>query len=76
MAERLPAKVQRAKQALVRQLATEPGFVGAGVAKGASGEYEIVVMVMEDASPVVTKVPANWQGIRVRTKVGGVPRKF
>ncbi len=76
MAARLPARVQRAKQALVRRLATEPGFVGAGVARSAAGQYEIIVMVMEDASPVVTKVPANWQGIRVRTRVGGIPRKF
>jgi len=76
MATRLPAKVQRARQTLVRRLAAEPGFVGAGIARDASGAYEIVVMVMGEASPVVTKVPEQWQGIRVRTRVGGVPRKF
>jgi hypothetical protein len=76
MAERLPVKVQRAKQALVRRLATVPGFVGAGVAKRRSGRYEIVVLMVDQTSPVRTKVPETVQGIRVRTQVSGVPKKF
>ncbi len=76
MAERLPVKVQRAKQTLVRRLATVPGFVGAGIAKRPSGQYEIVVMVVDQTSPVRAKVPDTLQGIRVRTQVSGVPRKF
>jgi hypothetical protein len=76
MAARLPDKVQRAKETLVRALAAEKGFVGAGVAKRGSGRYEIVVMVVELASPVRSKVPHIWQGVPVRMQVSGVPRKF
>jgi hypothetical protein len=38
--------------------------------------YEIVVMVVERGSPVLDDVPPQWQGIPVRTLVGGSPRKF
>jgi hypothetical protein len=76
MAARLPEKVQRAKETLVRALSAEEGFVGAGVAKRGSGRYEIVVMVVEPASPVRAKVPQTWQGVPVRMQVSGVPRKF
>ena len=76
MAARLPDKVQRAKEALVRVLSAEKGFVGAGITKRGSGRYEIVVMVVESASPVRAKVPHTWQGVPVRLQVSGVPRKF
>lgn len=76
MAERPPARVQRAKRALVKQLADEPGFVGAGISMRAPGQYEIVVMVGGHTSSVLAKVPRSWQGIPVRTQVSGVPRKF
>jgi hypothetical protein len=76
MAARLPTKVQQAKEALVRALAAEPGFVGAGISKSRSGRYEIVVMVVELSSPLRAKVPQRWQGVPVRMQVSGVPRKF
>lgn len=76
MAARLPTKVQRAKEALVKLLAAEPGFIGAGISKDSSGRYEIVVMVIEPASPVRTKIPLRWQGVPVRMQVSGAPRKF
>ncbi len=76
MAARPPARVQKAKRALERRLASEPGFVGAGVTTGGSGGYEIVVLVVEHTSPVLTKVPPQWDGIPVRTQVSGVPKKF
>ena len=76
MTKRATAKVQRAKRSLVKELSGRPGFVGAGVSVGASGDYEIVVMVVERGSPVVDDVPREWDGIPVRTLVGGTPRKF
>lgn len=76
MTSELPVKAQRAKEALVKRLADQPGFVGVGISQNAAGQYEIVVMVVEQTSPVMTKVPQRWQGIPVRTQVGGVPRKF
>lgn len=76
MAERLPARAQRAKRRLVKLLAGEPGFVGAGISAGTSGECEITVLVVDAASPVVAKIPTDWEGIPVRTKVGGIPRKL
>lgn len=76
MSAELPVNLQRAKEALVKRLADQPGFVGAGVSQNAAGQYEIVVMIVEQTSAVMTKVPARWQGIPVRTQVSGVPRKF
>jgi hypothetical protein len=73
---RASARVQKAKRSLVKELSGKPGFVGAGVAVGSSGGYEIVVMVVERGSPVVDDVPRQWQGIPVRTLIGGSPRKF
>ena len=76
MATELPVRLERAKSALVKRLAGEPGFVGAGISRSDAGQYEIVVMVVEQTSPVLAKVPPRWQGIPVRTQVAGVPRKF
>jgi len=76
MTKRASAKVQRARRSLVKELSGKPGFVGAGISVAASGDYEIVVMVVEQASPVVDDVPPEWEGIPVRTLVGGSPRKF
>lgn len=70
------SQVQKAKQSLVKRLVAEPGFVGAGVSTGVSGEFVIIVLVEESTSPVLAKVPKEWQGIPVRTEVGGTPRKF
>lgn len=74
--DRPPARIQRAKRSLVRALSGKPGFVGAGVSVKSSGEYELVVLVVEKASRVLANVPEEWEGIPVRTKVGGAPRKF
>jgi hypothetical protein len=60
----------------VRWLGREGGFVGAGIGKGASGTYEIVVLVQAPDSPVLRKVPESWSGFAVRTEVVGVPRKL
>lgn len=72
----LPVNLQRAKAALAKRLADQPGFVGIGISRNEAGQYEIIVMVVEQTSAVRTKVPSRWQGIPVRTQVGGVPRKF
>jgi hypothetical protein len=76
MASEVPVRLQRAKDALVKRLADEPGFVGVGISMSAAGEYEIVVMVVQATSPALAKVPRRWQGVPVRAQVGGVPRKF
>lgn len=76
MAERPSSRIQRAKETLVKLLAAEPGFVGAGVSLRMSGEYEIVVLVNDADSAVLAKVPSEWEGIPVRTQVGGIPKKF
>jgi len=61
---------------LTKLLAAEPGFVGAGVSAGLAGQYEIIVLVTDDSSPVLAKVPNEWEGISIRTQIGGVPQKF
>lgn len=76
MPHRPPARVQRAKRSLVKELSGKPGFVGAGVSVASSGHYEIVVMIVEKASPLVDQVPSEWEGVPVRTQIGGAPRKF
>ncbi len=76
MGEHSPSRIRQAKTALGKLLATEVGFVGVGVAAGAKGSYEIVVMVMEANSPVLAKVPTEWEGIPVRAQVGGIPKKM
>ena len=76
MAYRPPARVQKAKRSLVKELSGRPGFVGAGVSVRSSGHYEIVVMVIEKPSAILADVPREWEGIPVRTQVGGVPKKF
>jgi hypothetical protein len=68
-------RIRQAKTALGKQLATEDGFVGVGLAAGTKGGYEIVVMVMEANSPVLAKIPTEWAGIPVRAQVGGIPKK-
>jgi len=76
MADRPPARVQRAKRSLVKELSGRPGFIGAGVSVGSSGYYELVVMVVEKTSAILADVPREWEGIPVRTQIGGVPKKF
>ncbi len=70
------SRVEKAKQRLVKRLAHEPGFVGAGVSTDQSGQEEIVVLVTDAKSPLMRKVPIEWEGIPVRTEVGGTPKKF
>lgn len=76
MADRPPARIQRAKRSLVKRLSGKAGFVGAGVSLSPSGYYELVVVVVEEASPILADVPREWEGIPVRTQIGGTPRKF
>ena len=76
MVERPSLRVQKAKQRLVERLSGEPGFVGAGVSARGPGQYEIIVLVTDATSPVMAKVPSEWEGIPVRTEVGGIPKKF
>lgn len=76
MADRPPARVLKAKRTLVKQLSGKPGFVGAGVAQADEGHYEIVVMIVEKAHALFADVPAEWEGVPVRTQVSGAPRKF
>jgi len=76
MAEPTSAPVEKAKRKLVKLLKGEPGFVGAGVALGATGQYEIIVLVKDATSPVVSKTPSEWEGIPVRTQIGGAPKKL
>ena len=76
MPDRPPARIQKAKRSLVKELAGKPGFVGAGVSVDSSGDYEIVVLIVERTSRILAYVPEEWEGIPVKTKVGGVPRKF
>jgi hypothetical protein len=73
--EHPPSRIRQAKSALGKLLAAEVGFVGVGLTAGTQGGYEIVVMVMEANSPVLAKVPAEWEGIPVRAQVGGIPKK-
>lgn len=70
------SRLQKAKTALGKLLAAEPGFVGVGISAGSADQYEIVVMVTDSQSPVLAKVPTEWQGIPVRTQVGGIPKKL
>ena len=76
VADRASSQAQRAKVTLGKLLAAEPGFVGVGLSAGTAGQYEIIVLVMDAESPVLTKVPSQWEGMPVRTQVGGRPRKF
>lgn len=75
-ADRPPARIQKAKRSLVKRLSGKPGLVGVGVALRSSGNYEIVVMVVKNASSVLADVPRRWEGVPVRTQIGGTPRKF
>ncbi len=70
------SRLQKAKTALGKLLAAEPGFVGVGISAGSADQYEIVVMVTDGQSPVLAKVPTEWEGIPVRTQVGGIPKKL
>lgn len=76
MPPRPQASIQKAKRSLVKKLAGTPGFVGAGISVDASGRNELVVLVVEQASPVLAHVPREWEGFPVRTQIGGAPRKF
>lgn len=76
MTERPPARVRQARDRLVKRLAGEPGFVGAGIGALGPGRHEIVVVVADATSELVSKVPSEWEGIPVRTHVGGTPKKF
>jgi hypothetical protein len=68
--------IQKAKERLVKAVAAEPGFVGAGVSVGQGGRPEIVVQIVGTSSPVAAKVPQQWEGFSVRMEIVGNPKKF
>lgn len=70
------SELQKAKRGLSKFLREEQGFVGVGISFGSTGQQEIVVFVAESTSPVLAKVPTEWQGLAVRTEVSGFPRKY
>ena len=70
------SQLQKAKRGLSKFLREEQGFVGVGVSLGSAGLPEIVVFVAEATSPVLAKVPSEWQGLAVRTEVSGFPIKY
>lgn len=76
MPDRPPARIQKAKRSLMKELSGKPGFIGAGVAVDASGDFELIVLVVEKTTRILAYVPEEWEGIPVRTKIGGAPRKF
>lgn len=76
MTKRKPSRLEKAKRMVVALLKDEPGFVGAGISMGTSGQYEIIVLVKDESSPVVEKAPRECEGIPVRTQISGAPRKF
>ena len=71
-----PSHIGKAKQELVKLLARDEGFVGAGVASTKAGDWEIVVLVTDKDSPAAARVPKVWKGFPVRTERSGAPRKF
>lgn len=76
MTKRTPPHVERVKRKLVQLLANEPGFVGAGISRGMSGQYEIIVLVKDASSSVIEKAPHESEGIPVRIQIAGAPKKF
>lgn len=71
-----PSQIGKAKQELIKLLARDEGFVGAGVTSTKAGHWEIVVLVRDSESPVAAHVPKFWKGFPVRTQRSGAPRKF
>ncbi len=47
-----------------------------GIDGRTSGEYEIIVIVVDLTSAALAKVPAVWEGFPVRTHIEGIPTKF
>ena len=76
MAERLPSQITKAKDQLAKHLSGETSLVGVGIGTSPSGQYEIVVFLAEETSPLLAKVPHSWLGFPVRTEVTGFPKKF
>ncbi len=62
------AAARAAKSALVSRLATDPGVVGIGLARGASG-YVVKVDLTDAAA--ARRVPVDIDGVRVVTEVIG-----
>jgi len=74
--KRPPPPIEKARRRLVERLKDEPGFVGVGVSAGSPGQYEIIVLVADRRSPVLAKVPSEWEGLPVRTEIAGIPKRF
>jgi hypothetical protein len=65
------ASARAAKSALSARLATDPGVVGVGLARGDSGY--VVKVDLADAR-AASRVPGDVDGVRVVTEVVGVAR--
>ena len=76
MPERPPASVRLARASLAKRLQREEGYVGAGLSAGDDGRYEILVLVEHANCAASRKAPSEWQGVRVRVEVSGVPRRL
>ena len=65
------AAARAAKSSLAAQLASEPGVVGIGLARGEGGY--VVKVDLADAG-AASRVPGHVDGVRVVTEVIGVVR--
>lgn len=74
-ADRRRKEAERASNALARQFAKMPGFLGAGLGEGREGRPEILVLVSAADSPVISALPNAVKGIPVRVQVVGPPEK-
>ncbi len=60
---------------LARRLGEADGLVGVGIAAGARGELELLVLVRAAGCEAEQKTPASHQGCPVRVEVSGRPHK-
>ena len=71
----IPDRVERARVSLARRLEETDGLVGVGIAAGAGGELELLVLVRAAGCKAEQQAPASHQGCPVRVQVSGQPRK-
>jgi hypothetical protein len=71
----IPARVERARVSLARRLEEADGLVGVGIAAGAKGDLELLVLVRAAGCEAEQQAPPSHQGCPVRVEVSGRPRK-
>ena len=69
-------RANEARRSLMRKLAAQDGLTGVGLGEPHPGEFEIVVFVEAEDSPVRRKVPDVWEEFPVSTVISGRPRKY